>query len=295
VSVQAPSAPLSTTADPRRGRRAAWLRGGIAAACIVYVAFLLLLPLIGIVVTALDPGLQIIPDTLSLPEVWHAFWLTFVITAITVIVTTFFGLCVAWVLVRQRFRGRSFMNALVDLPFALSPVTVGLACVLLFGTGGWFADFFAARGIQVIFALPSMVLVTIFICIPFTIRELVPVLEEIGLEEEDAARTLGASIWQTFRKVTFPNIRWALGYGIALTVARSIGEIGAVLIVSGLIQGKTETATIYIFNALEERQDAQAYVVALALAAISVVLLVAIEGFRRRTERGREIAGGRST
>jgi sulfate transport system permease protein len=287
VSVAAPSPPLPATANPRRGRRAIWLRGGLAAACIVYVAFLLLLPLIGIVVTALHPGLQIIPDTFSLPEVQHAFWLTFVITVITVLVTTFFGLCAAWVLVRQRFHGRGFMNALVDLPFALSPVTVGLACVLLFGTGGWFADFFAARGIQIMFALPSMVLVTIFICIPFTIRELVPVLEEIGLEEEDAARTLGASIWQTFRKVTFPNIRWALGYGIALTVARSIGEIGAVLLVSGLIQGKTETATIYVFNALEERQDAQAYVVALALAAISVVLLVAIEGFRRRTERGR--------
>ena len=287
MSAHTPSAPLPSTVEQRRGRRAAWLHGGLAAACIVYVGFLLLLPLIGIVVTALDPGFRIVPDTFSLPEVQHAFWLTFVITVITVLVTTFFGLCVAWVLVRQRFRGRGFMNALVDLPFALSPVTVGLACVLLFGTGGWFADFFAARGIQIIFALPSMVLVTIFICIPFTIRELVPVLEEIGLEEEDAARTLGASIWQTFRKVTFPNIRWALGYGIALTVARSIGEIGAVLIVSGLIQGKTETATIYIFNALEERQDAQAYVVALALAAISVVLLVAIEGFRRRTERGR--------
>jgi sulfate transport system permease protein len=160
--------------------------------------------------------------------------------------------------------------------------------VLLFGVAGWFTDFFTARGIQIIFAVPSMVLVTIFICIPFTIRELVPVLEEIGLEEEDAARTLGASIWHTFRRVTFPNIRWALGYGIALTVARSIGEIGAVLIVSGLIKGKTETATIYIFNALEERQDAQAFVVALVLAAISVVLLVLIEGLRRRTERGRE-------
>ena len=280
MSVHAP------TVGERRGRRTL-LRGGLAAACLAYVAALLLLPLIGIVVTALDPGFGIVPDTFSLPEVRHAFVLTFVITVIAVLVTTSFGLCVAWVLVRQRFRGRALMNALVDLPFALSPVTVGLACVLLFGTGGWFADFFAARGIQIIFALPSMVLVTIFICIPFTIRELVPVLEEIGLEEEDAARTLGASIWQTFRKVTFPNIRWALGYGIALTVARSIGEIGAVLIVSGLIQGKTETATIYIFNALEERQDAQAYVVALALAAISVVLLVAIEGFRRRTERGR--------
>jgi sulfate transport system permease protein len=205
-------------------------------------------------------------------------------------VTTLFGVTVAWVLVRQRFVGRTFMNALVDLPFALSPVTVGLACILLFGAGGWFADALAARGIQIIFALPSMILVTIFICLPFTIREVVPVLEEIGLDEEDAARTLGASIPQTFARVTLPNIRWALLYGIALTTARSIGEIGAVLLVSGLIRGKTETATIYIFSALEERQASSAYIVALALAAVSVLLLIAIELLRKRAELGRSHA-----
>ena len=194
-------------------------------------------------------------------------------------------------LVRQRFVGRALMNALVDLPFALSPVTVGLACVLLFGANGWFADFFAARGIQIIFAVPSMVLVTIFICVPFTIRELVPVLEEIGLDEEDASRTLGASLWQTFFRVTLPNIRWALGYGVALTTARAIGEIGAVLIVSGLIKGKTETATIYIFTAIEERQTAEAYVVALVLAASRSSCWSCIEEFRRRNtamRRGKE-------
>jgi len=206
---------------------------------------------------------------------------------ITIVVTTFFGLVVAWVLVRQRFIGRSLMNAVVDLPFALSPVTVGLAAVLLFGTGGWFADFFSAQGIQILFALPSMVLVTVFICIPFTIRELVPVLEEFGLDEEDASRTLGASIWQTFRMVTLPNIRWALLYGIALTTARSIGEIGAVLIVSGTISGSTETATIYIFTALEERLEAQAHVVALVLATTSILLLVGIEWLHRRNELAR--------
>ena len=196
-------------------------RALLAIAAVGYVAILLLLPLIGIVAKALEPGIGIVRDTLAKPEVQHAFLLTGIITVITVLVTTFFGLVVAWVLVRQRFVGRSLMNAVVDLPFALSPVTVGLAAVLLFGTGGWFADYFAAQGIQVLFALPSMVLVTIFICIPFTIRELVPVLEEFGLDEEDASRTLGASIWQTFRMVTMPNIRWALLYGIALTTARS--------------------------------------------------------------------------
>jgi sulfate transport system permease protein len=256
-------------------------------AALGYLAALLAFPVGMVFWRTFENGLGPVWNAATNPEALHALWLTVLIALIAVPANTIFGVICALVIVRGRFHGKTLLNALVDLPFALSPVTVGLACVLLFGTGGWFADFFAARGIQIIFALPSMVLVMIFICIPFTIRELVPVLEEIGLEEEDAARTLGASIWQTFRRVTFPNIRWALGYGIALTVARAIGEIGAVLIVSGLIQGKTETATIYIFNALEERQDAQAYVVALALAAISVVLLVVIEGFRRRAERGR--------
>lgn len=281
------SVPTTLGVAARRRRLA---RVGLAAVAIGYVAMLLLLPLIGIVARAFEPGLSIVGDTLSRPEVQHAFLLTGIITAITIAVTTLFGLVVAWVLVRQRFAGRSLFNAIVDLPFALSPVTVGLAAVLLFGTGGWFTDLFAARGIQILFALPSMVLVTVFICIPFTIRELVPVLEEFGLDEEDASRTLGASIWQTFRMVTLPNIRWALWYGIALTTARSIGEIGAVLIVSGTISGLTETATIYIFTALEERLVAEAHVVALVLASTSIVLLVTIEWLHRRNERARSHA-----
>jgi sulfate transport system permease protein len=279
--------PTGVEASPGRRRLA---RGLLAAAAVAYVAILLLLPLIGVVAKAFEPGVSILGDTLSRPEVQHAFLLTGIITATTIAVTTFFGLVVAWVLVRQRFLGRSLMNAVVDLPFALSPVTVGLAAVLLFGTGGWFTDFFAAHGIQVLFAFPSMVLVTIFICIPFTIRELVPVLEEFGLDEEDASRTLGASIWQTFRRVTLPNIRWALLYGVALTTARAIGEIGAVLIVSGTISGNTETATIYIFTALEERLEAQAHVVALVLATVSILLLVVIEWLHRRNERARSDA-----
>ena len=283
--MSAPShTPPSAGAVGGRGRFA---RGALAAAAIAYVSLLLLLPLIGVVTKAFEPGISIIGDTLSRPDVRHAFLLTGIITVITIVVTTFFGLVVAWVLVRQRFFGRSLMNAVVDLPFALSPVTVGLAAVLLFGTGGWFADFFSAQGIQILFALPSMVLVTVFICIPFTIRELVPVLEEFGLDEEDASRTLGASIWQTFRMVTLPNIRWALLYGIALTTARSIGEIGAVLIVSGTISGSTETATIYIFTALEERLEAVAHVVALVLATTSILLLVGIEWLHRRNELAR--------
>jgi len=254
---------------------------------VAWVALLLLLPLAAIVWTVAKAGLSSVAHTLTQPDVLHAFQLTAIITVITVLITGVFGVIVAWVLVRQRFRGRSLLNAIVDIPFALSPVTVGLAAVVLFGPGGWFAPFFAARGIQVIYALPAMILVTIFICIPFTIREIVPVLEEIGLDEEDASRTLGASVWHTFFKVTLPNIRWALAYGIALTTARAIGEIGAVLIVSGLIQGKTETATLFIYRAYEERQTAEAYVVALVLAAVSVGLLIVIEVLRHRQEKER--------
>jgi sulfate/thiosulfate transport system permease protein len=259
----------------------------LLAVCLAWVALLLLLPLVAIVLTVVRSGMQTVIDTLKQPDVLHAFRLTAIITVITVLVTTLFGVIVAWVLVRQRFWGRSIMNALVDLPFALSPVTVGLAAILLFGPVGWFGPYFQSRGIQIIYALPAMVLVTIFICIPFTIREVVPVLEEIGLDEEDASRTLGASVWHTFFRVTLPNIRWALAYGVALSTARAIGEIGAVLLVSGLIQGQTETATLFIFRAYEDRHTPEAYVVALVLAAVSVTLLVAIEFFRHRQQRER--------
>jgi sulfate transport system permease protein len=271
----------SQVTKARRGRRT------MIALALAWVALLLLLPLAAIVWTVAKAGLSSVAHTLTQPDVLHAFQLTAIITVITVLITGVFGVIVAWVLVRQRFRGRSLLNAIVDIPFALSPVTVGLAAVVLFGPGGWFAPFFAARGIQVIYALPAMILVTIFICIPFTIREIVPVLEEIGLDEEDASRTLGASVWHTFFKVTLPNIRWGLAYGIALTTARAIGEIGAVLIVSGLIQGKTETATLFIYRAYEERQTAEAYVVALVLAAVSVGLLIVIEVLRHRQEKER--------
>jgi len=260
----------------------------MVAGTLVYVGVLVVAPLVGIFWTALGHGLGIVGQTFSRPDVRHAFVLTGVVALITVVVTTFLGTIVALVLVRFRFIGSRVVSAIVDLPLAVSPVIVGLMAVLLFGRGGWFEPFFASRGIQIIFAVPSMVLVTIFICIPFVIREVAPVLEEVGTGEEEAARTLGASSLQTFLRVTLPNIRWGLLYGVALSAARALGEIGAVLIVSGAIQGRTETATLYVLRALEERQEASGNVVALTLAAISIVLLVAIEAFKRRQERIRE-------
>lgn len=269
----------------RRERRRTLVRGSIVALCLLYLTFLLLAPLVGIVLSAFAKGLPTVIETFQTPNVQHAFLITFQIAVVTLIVTTTLGAVTAWVLVRHRFVGRRIMNALVELPLAMSPVTVGLACVLLFGRGGWFEQWFTARGIQIIFALPSMVLVTIFICIPFVIRSVAPVLEELGTEEEDAARTLGASTMQTLFRVILPNIRWGLLYGIALTTARAIGEIGAVLLVSGNLKGKTETATIFILYANEERLDTQGYIVALTLAAISVLMLGVIEISKRRKVR----------
>ena len=261
------------------------VHGGFTAIAIMYVGVLVVAPLIGIAWAALRSGLSTWTSTLSQPDVVHAYVITGIITAITFVVTTVLGVVVALVITRDRFPGRSLLSAFVDLPLAVSPVIVGVMAVLLFGRGGWFEPWFSARGIQILFALPSMVLVTIFICIPFVIREVVPVLQELGVSEEEAASTLGASSWQTFFRVTLKNIRWGLLYGIALTTARAIGEIGAILIVSGSITGKTETATLYILRAFDQNQDASGYVVALTLALVSIVLLVGIEAFKRREER----------
>jgi sulfate transport system permease protein len=269
----------------RRDRRRRLVRGSLVAICLLYLGFLVLLPLGAVIWTALRSGWATIAETFSAPDVRHAFSLTAVITVQTVLVCATLGAITAWVLVRHRFRGRRLMNALVDLPLAVSPVTVGIAAMLLFGRGGWFESWFTARGIQIVFALPSMVLVTIFICLPFVVRSVAPVLEELGTEEEDAARTLGASSLQTLFRVVLPNVRWGLLYGIALTTARSIGEIGAVYLVSGVLKGQTETATIYILTAFEERMDAQGTLVALTLAAASIVLLIGIEISKRRRVR----------
>jgi sulfate/thiosulfate transport system permease protein len=266
-------------ADARRGRL---VRGLMLAVSLLYVLALLLAPLGGIVFNALKGGVGAIGETFGQNDVRHAVFLTVVIMLITVVVTSVLGVVVALVLARDRFRGKPFVSAVVDLPLAVSPVIVGLMAVLLFGRGGWFEAFFAARGFQVIYALPSMVLVTIFISIPFVIREVLPVLRELGMEEEQAAWTLGASRLQTFLRVTLPNIRWGLLYGIALSAARAIGEIGAVLIVSGALQGQTETATLYILRAFDQYQDQQGYIVAFTLAGFSIVLLLGIEYLKHR-------------
>jgi len=263
------------------------VHGGMIAVAVLYVGALVLAPLLGIAWATIHAGLDAWKATFLDPTARHAYQLTLVITVITIAVTTVFGVVVALVLARDRFPGKAIVSAIVDLPFAVSPIIVGLMAVLLFGRGGWFAAWFGAHGIQILYAVPSMVLVTIFICIPFVIREVVPVLQELGTQEEEAAKTLGATSFTTFRRITLPNIRWGLLYGVALSAARAIGEVGAVLVVSGSLMGQTETAPLYILRQFEQNGDTSAYIVALTLALTSIALLSGIEIMKARYERKR--------
>ena len=263
----------------------------LVSVALAYVTALLLAPLGALLYYGLKGGWQPIHETFTNPDVRHAYLLTFSILIWTVLVTTIFGVVVALVLARDSFPGKSLMSAFVNLPLAVSPIIVGLMAVLLFGRGGWFEPMLAAHNVKIMFALPSMVLVTIFISIPFVIREVVPVLEELGMEEEQAAWTLGAGRIQTFFRITLPNIKWGLLYGIALSSARAIGEVGAVLVVSGLIQGRTETATLFILRAFDQFHDDEGYVVALTLGLFSVIMLVSIEAAKRLSEHRRARKG----
>ena len=224
-------------------------------------------------------------DALTTPETIHAFKLTLIITAIAVPVNTVFGIVCALAIVRKRFWGKGLLNAFIDLPLALSPVVVGLSLFLLYGEDGWFGGWLNEHGIQVLFALPSMVIATIFVSLPFVAREVVPTLREVGDEQEQAAFTLGASGWQTFWKITLPSIRWAVIYGVILTTARCLGEYGAVAVVSGRLQGQTETATLRVQERWEAFDVAGAYAISIVLAMIAILVLVAMTLIRPKEER----------
>jgi sulfate transport system permease protein len=250
-----------------------------------YAALLILAPLAALVRGALVEGFGAAAAALSQPDVRLAFLRTMQIALIAVIIHAVFGTTVAWVLVRQRFRGQRLVAALIDLPFAVSAVVVGYMLLLIFGRNGLLGPWLDQIGFRVAFALPGMLLATLFVTLPFMIRELMPMLEAFGLEQEQAAATLGASGWQTFWLVTFPALRWGFLYGLALTLARALGEFGAVLVIGGGIQGRTETATVFIYRALDERQYAGAYSAALILGLASLILVTAIDLLRRRHER----------
>jgi sulfate transport system permease protein len=241
-----------------------------------YLAAILLIPLALVFENAFADGIGPAWDAVTTPQALHAFWLTILITMIAVPANTVFGIVCALAIVRRRFPGHGLVNSVVDLPLALSPVVVGLALVLVYGREGWLGGRLLDHGIQVIFALPGMVLATIFISLPFVVREVVPVLREIGDEQEQAAATLGASSWQTFWRVTLPAIRWGVAYGVVLTTARALGEFGAVSVVSGRISGRTETMTLHVAERFEAFDLVGAYAasVVLALAAMATLLLM---------------------
>jgi sulfate transport system permease protein len=233
---------------------------------------------------AFEHGIGPAWDAVTTPAAKHAFYLTVLIAAIAVPANTIFGVICALAIVRQRFPGKGVMNALVDLPLALSPVVVGLAFLLLYSRTGWFGSWLTEHGIQIVFALPGMILVTIFVSLPFVVREVVPVLREIGTEQEQAAATLGASAWQTFRRVTLPSIRWAVAYGVVLTTARALGEFGAVSVISGHIVGKTETMTLHVEEQYQQFDYVGAYAASVVLAMIAISTLVAMTLFKPKEE-----------
>ena len=241
-----------------------------------YLALLLVLPVAMVFGRAFENGAGAAWDSVTTPEAKHAFLITIIIAAIVVPANTVFGVACAIAIVRHRFPGKGLVNAIVDLPLALSPIVVGLAFLLLFGTGGWLSGV----PFDVVFALPGMVLATIFVSLPFVVREVVPVLREIGIEQEQAASTLGASSWQTFRRVTLPAIRWAVAYGIVLTTARALGEFGAVSVVSGRIVGKTETMTLHVEERFQSFDYVGAYAASVVLAILAVATLVAMSVFK---------------
>jgi sulfate transport system permease protein len=260
-------------------------RLGLRLVALGYLAAILVGPLAIVFWRTFEDGFGPSRDALTTPETIHAFKLTLIITAIAVPVNTVFGIVAGLAIVRRRFPGKNLLNAFIDLPLALSPVVVGLALFLLYGREGWLGGWLDRHDVAFLFALPAMVVATIFVSLPFVAREVVPMLQEIGDEQEQAARTLGAGSWQTFWRITLPSIRWAVIYGVILTTARCLGEYGAVAVVSGRLQGETETATLRVQERYESFDLAGAYAISIVLALVAIAVLVAMTVIRPREEQ----------
>jgi sulfate transport system permease protein len=256
-------------------------RYGVRILSLGYLAVILVAPVGLIFWRAFEHGLQPFWAAISSPDAVHALKLTLEVTAIVVPLNTVFGVLCALAIVRHRVPGMGVVNALVDLPLALSPVVVGLSLYLLYAPDGWFGSWLLGHGVHVLFALPAIVLATAFVSLPFVVREVVPVLREIGMDQEEAAATLGASALATFRRITLPAIRWAVAYGVVLTTARSLGEFGAVSIVSGGIAGRTQTLTQYVQASYENFDQTGAYAASVLLALIAVTTLLLMTVVKR--------------
>ena len=257
---------------------------------LLYLTLLLLLPLGVVFGRTFEHGFGAAWGWITTPAAVSAFWLSVIVAAIAVPLNTIFGVGCAMVLVRSRARGRKVLDALIDLPFAVSPVIVGLALLLVYGQSGWFGRWFADHGVRIIYAPTGIVLATIFVSLPFVVREVAPVLIEVGDEQEQAAATLGASSWQTFWRVTLPSIRWGVAYGVVLTTARALGEIGAVLVVSSNVAGSTLTLPLLVYqrdSQIGAGEISGAYAAATELAVMSLIVLLAMTvlGPRRNEAR----------
>jgi sulfate transport system permease protein len=248
-----------------------------------YLAALLLIPVGMIFYRTFEHGVMSVWDSITTPAAISAFSLTLEVTAIAVPLNTAFGVVCALALVRGRFRGKAIVDAIIDLPFAVSPIVIGLSLILVYGSNGWLHALPDA-GIQIIFSVPGIVLATVFVSIPFVVREVTPVLREVGDEQEQAAATLGASGWQTFWRITLPSIRWGIAYGVVLSVARSIGEFGAVSVVSGKISGETETLTLLVEKRFQNYDIAGAYAASALLAVIAFATLLTLTRVNPRRE-----------
>jgi sulfate transport system permease protein len=268
---------IGNTAQRALGRRL------LTAAVLAWISVLILIPAVALLSRALAGGPRAFLAALATSEALRAFWLTIEITALATLVNTIFGVEFAIVLVRHRFLGKWLADGLVDLPFAVSPVIAGLMLIVLYGPDGLLGRWLEPLGIRVVYALPGMVIACLFVTMPFVVREVVPLLRELGDEQEQAAYTLGAGRATTFWRVTLPSIRWGVMYGVTLTVARSVGEFGALLVVSGNILGRTQTATLYVHDTIESFHPDGAYAASVVLAGFSFVLLIAMEAARRRT------------
>ena len=250
-------------------------------AALGYLALLVVIPVGSIFFRAFQHGFAAAWDAMTTPDALHAIWLTFIVVLIAVPLDTAFGVGVALILSRHRFPGAWLLDALVDLPLAISPVIVGLALVLVYGKTGWFGNWLAARGIEVIFSVPGIIMASATVALPYVVREVLPVLQEIGTDQEQAATTLGAGPFTVFRRITLPSIKRSLAYGVTLTTARVLGEFGAVVVVSGAIAGKTQTLTLFIQDGFENLNTVGAYAGAVMLAVIALLVLALLGADRK--------------
>jgi sulfate/thiosulfate transport system permease protein len=260
-----------------------WIPIGLIGISMTYISLIIYLPAINVFHQAFYQGVEPFLENLTRPDFLNAAKITILLALIAVPINTVFGLCAAWSIARHKFPGRTLLLSIIDLPFSISPVVAGLMIVLVYGRQGWFGSWFESIGVEIVFAFPGMLLATAFVSMPFVVREVIPVLEEAGVDQEEAARTLGASDWQIFWRVTLPNIRWGLMYGILLTNARAMGEFGAVSVVSGNIANSTQSLPLFVEETYKQYETEAAFSASVLLALLAVVTLIFKEILERKT------------